>query len=53
MLRTRQEIETLLKKADGNLKKTQEIYRQLRALMEYIDSVLLAQKPSLKRQSPR
>jgi len=53
MLRTRQEIASLLKKAEGNLKKTQEIHRELQSLMDYIESVLTRKKPSLKHAPPR
>ena len=52
MLETRREIAALLKEAEGNLKKTQEIHRQLQALVEYIDRVL-SHKPSLKRKAPK
>ena len=48
MLRTREEIALLLKKAEGNLQRTEEIYRELELLMDYIESVLDAKKLSLK-----
>ena len=53
MLRTRQEIASLLKKAEGNLKKTQEIHRELQSLMDYIENLLTRKKPSLKHAPPR
>ena len=52
MLRTRLEIEALLKKATGNLQKTQEIHRELQSLMNYIQNVLDASS-SAKRKSPK
>ena len=52
MLRTRLEIEALLKKATGNLQKTQEIYRELQSLMNYIQTLLDASS-SAKRNSPK
>jgi len=52
MLRTRLEIESLLKKAEGNLKKTQEIHRQLQALVNYIQTVIDRQASS-KRKAPK
>jgi len=52
MLRTRLEIEALLKKATGNLQKTQEIYRELQSLMNYIQTILDASS-SAKRNSPK
>ena len=51
MLRTREEIALLLKKAEGNLQKTAEIHRELELLMDYIESVLDAKKPSPNRES--
>lgn len=51
MLRTREEIALLLKKAEGNLQRTEEIYRELELLMDYIESVLDAKKPSPKSGS--
>jgi hypothetical protein len=53
MLRTRQEITSLLKKAEGNLKKIQEIHRELQSLMVYIESVLATKKPSSKTHVPQ
>ena len=52
MLRTRLEIEALLKKAAGNLQKTQEIHRELQSLMNYIQTILDASS-SAKRKSPK
>lgn len=52
MLRTRLEIAALLKEAEGNLKKTQEIHRELELLMGYIERVL-SEKPSKRRKPPK
>lgn len=52
MLQIRQEIAALVKQASRNLKKTHEIQRELRSLMNYIDTVL-ARKVSPKRKAPR
>jgi hypothetical protein len=51
MLRTREEIALLLKKAKGNLQKTQEIHRQLESLMRYIDDILRRKNPPSERSS--
>lgn len=48
MLCTREEIALLLKKAEGNLQKTEEIHRELELLTDYIESVLDAKKSSPK-----
>ena len=50
MLRTRQEIAALLKKAEGNLQKTQKIHVQLQSLVVYIEEVL-SQKRAPKRKA--
>ena len=52
MLQTRREIAALLKEAEGNLKKTQEIHRQLELLMGYIERVL-GEAPTQKRKPPK
>jgi hypothetical protein len=48
MLQTRREIAALLKNAEGNLKKTQEIHRQLVSLMVYVERVLAGKRPKRK-----
>ena len=49
MLKTREEIASLLKKAEGNLQKTEEIYRELESLWGYIEEVLKHEKRRLNR----
>jgi hypothetical protein len=52
MFQTRREISALLKAAEGNLKKTQEIHRQLESLVGYIERVL-SEAPTQKRKPPQ
>jgi len=52
MLQTRREIAALLKESEGNLKRTQEIHRQLEQLVGYIERIL-ADKPTQKRKAPK
>ena len=53
MLHTREEIALLLKRAEGNLQKTAEIYRELEHLMVYIEDILTRKAQSEKRTSGR
>lgn len=53
MLNTREEIALLLKRAEGNLQKTEEIHRELEQLMVYIEDLLSRKAQSAKRTSGR
>jgi len=50
MLHTRREIADLLRRAEGNRKKTQEILRQLESLRGYIDTILHSNQTAPKRE---
>ena len=53
MLDTRDEIALLLKRAEGNLQKIEEIHRQLQSLMDYIEDILSRKAQSATRASAR
>jgi len=53
MLNTRDEIALLLKRAEGNLQKIEEIHRQLQSLRDYIEDILSRKAQSATRASAR
>jgi len=53
MLDTRDEIALLLKRAEGNLQKIEEIHRQLQSLRDYIEDILSRKAQSATRASAR
>ena len=53
MLNTRDEIALLLKRAEGNLQKIEEIHRELQSLMDYIEAILSRKAQSATRASAR
>jgi len=52
MLRTREELEELLRKSQDNLKKSRSAHRRLKAVMTKVNKVIGPRK-SVKRKPPK